>query len=265
MNHFVWNGSPDIFTIGTLTVRWYGLLFASGFLAGYQMMAWLLTKEKHSTEFLDKLLVYLILGAVIGARLAHTLIYEPSIYLADPIRIFKVWEGGLASHGGAVGSLLGAYLWKRKYFKGSFLEVMDYLVMPATIAGAFIRVGNFFNSEIIGRPSELPWAVIFERVNPLPRHPAMLYECVAYILIFFVLLKMFKKGMHRGHEGIILGAYFVLVFTARFFIEFTKEFQVASEANLPLDLGQLLSIPFVLLGIWLIVRSRKQVPVKKRR
>jgi prolipoprotein diacylglyceryl transferase len=263
-NAFIWNGSPDLVSIGPLTIRWYGLLFALGFFLGFKMITWMLDREHFKVTSLDSLLIYAVVGTIVGARLGHTLIYEPGIYLRDPIRILKVWEGGLASHGGSVGVMLGVWLWKRKHFPGTLLQLLDLLCVPTAFIAAMIRIGNFFNSEIVGRPSDVPWAIIFKRVDNLPRHPSMLYESLAYLATFGVLFTMFRKGMQRDRQGLLLGVFFILVFGARFGIEFVKEFQVASEASLPMDLGQLLSIPFVLAGVALVVLSFRRARRPKR-
>jgi phosphatidylglycerol:prolipoprotein diacylglycerol transferase len=250
------NVSPILFSLGPVTVRWYGALFALAFYLGFKMMNWIVRRENLKIENVDSILFYIIVGTVVGARLGHTLIYEPEIYLHDPIRILKVWEGGLASHGGAVGVVIALWLWKRKFFPtGTYLQLLDYLCIPATLAGAMIRLGNFFNSEIVGRPTTVPWAITFAKIDQQPRHPTMLYESFSYFVIFGLMILIFKKNWHRGRVGLLTGFYFVTTFTARFFLEFLKEFQVPSEANLPLDLGQLLSIPFVIGGVILIVRA----------
>jgi prolipoprotein diacylglyceryl transferase len=257
-----WNVSPELISLGPIQIRWYGLLFATGFLAGYRLMFRICDHEHLPTEHLDSLLIYMMVGTVVGARLGHTLIYEPNIYLRDPIRILKVWEGGLASHGGAVGVMLGTWLWKRKYFKGSLplLRLYDYLCVPTALVCVMIRVGNFFNSEIIGRPSDVPWAVVFERVDQLPRHPAQLYEALVYLITFMVLMWTLFSGRYKKRDGLLLGIFFFIIFVGRFLIEFLKEFQVGYEAKLPLDLGQLLSIPFVICGAWLIIRALRMPP-----
>jgi phosphatidylglycerol---prolipoprotein diacylglyceryl transferase len=264
-NAFIWNGSPDLASIGPLTIRWYGLLFALGFFLGFKMITWMLKRERYEVTSLDSLLIYAVVGTIVGARLGHTLIYEPEIYLHDPIRILKVWEGGLASHGGSVGVMLGVWLWKRKHFPGTFLQLVDLLCVPTAFIAAMIRIGNFFNSEIVGRPTDLPWAIIFKRIDNLPRHPSMLYESLAYLVTFGVVFTMFKKGLQR-RQGLLLGVFFILVFGARFGIEFVKEYQVPSEAALPMDLGQLLSIPFVLVGILLVILAfrRKQTQTQPK-
>ncbi len=257
-----WNISPEIIALGPLQIRWYGLLFALGFLAGYRMMFKICEREKISTEHLDSLLVYMMVGTVVGARLGHCLIYEPEIYLNDPIRIFKVWEGGLASHGGAIGVMTGTWFWKRRYFKGSFLTLVDYLCVPSALVSAMIRMGNFFNSEIIGKPTDVPWAIVFQRVDQFPRHPSQLYESICYLITFGILSWILFSGRYRGRKGLLLGIFFTIIFTARFLIEFLKEPQVGYESQLPLDLGQLLSIPFALCGLFLIYRALK-MPVKR--
>jgi len=158
-------------SIGPLTVHWYGLFFGLGFLIGTQLVIRMFMREGLRTNKIDALLLYMMFGTLIGARLGHTLIYEPEIYLHDPIRILKIWEGGLASHGGAVGVIFAIWLWKRKYWSRSFLELLDFLTIPGTLTGCLIRIGNFFNSEIIGRPTDVPWAITFKKIDNLPRHP----------------------------------------------------------------------------------------------
>jgi phosphatidylglycerol:prolipoprotein diacylglycerol transferase len=168
-----WNASPEIFTLGPLTLRWYGLLFASGFALGFQVVKKFFIQENVPTEYLDPLVFYLMVGTIIGARLGHCLFYEPSVYLADPIRILKVWEGGLASHGGALGVLVALYVFVRKFKRFTYLYICDRVAVAATLAGAMIRLGNLFNSEIIGKPTTVPWGFIFQKVDQIPRHPAL--------------------------------------------------------------------------------------------
>ncbi len=252
----VWNVSPILLSIGPLTIHWYGFLFAMGFLLASRISEVMFKKEGHSTENFDKLVFYMIVGTLLGARLGHTLIYEPEIYLHDPIRILKIWEGGLASHGGTIGVITGVYIWKRRFWRGNLLSLLDIVCVPSALVGALIRLGNLFNSEILGRPTDLPWGVIFSRVNPLPRHPSMVYESIAYLITYLILNMEYKKELLRKN-GFITGTFFVLIFTFRFLIEFTKELQVQSEVGLPMDYGQLLSIPFVILGIVLMVRAKE--------
>jgi phosphatidylglycerol:prolipoprotein diacylglycerol transferase len=253
-----WNASPEIFQLGPLTLRWYGLLFATGFALGYQVVKRFFIREKVSIELLDPLVFYLMVGTIIGARLGHCLFYEPEIYLRDPIRILKVWEGGLASHGGALGVLVALYFYVRKFRQFTYLYICDRVAVAATLAGAMIRLGNLFNSEIIGKPTTVPWAFVFERIDQLPRHPTQLYESFSYFLIFAVLEFLYWKTELRKAPGFLFGFYLVSVFSARMLIELFKEPQVAFEVSMPLDLGQLLSIPAILCGIALMIWAIKK-------
>ena len=257
MHYLVWNIDPEILSLGPIAVRWYGLLFAVGFLLGHFILVQIYRDEKRSEENLSSLFLYILLGTVIGARLGHVLFYQPDYYLARPWEIFMIWQGGLASHGGFAGVLIAIYLYLRKYRDMSFLELADRLAIPSLLAASFIRIGNFFNSEIIGLPSKLPWAIIFMRVDNIPRHPAMLYESFSYAIVFAALYTAYRRTEIIKVPGRILGVSLVACFTARFFIEFVKEGQVLFEQSMVLNLGQLLSIPFVLLGLVLLYRSRK--------
>ncbi len=264
MHHLVWNVSPEIFSFGPFRVRWYGLFFALGFLFGYEIMARFYRREGRPLENLSNLFVYLILGTIIGARLGHVLLYQPDYYLAHPWEILMIWEGGLASHGGFAGVLIAIYLYLRKYRDMSFLQLADRLTIPALLAAAFIRIGNFFNSEILGTPSNLPWAIVFARVDGIPRHPAMLYESAAYLLIFCALYIAYWKSTIIQFPGRTLGTVLCAGFFARFLIEFVKENQVPFENNMPLNMGQLLSIPFIAAGLYLIYASRKMTPGERK-
>jgi prolipoprotein diacylglyceryl transferase len=198
-------------------------------------------------------------GTIIGARLGHVLLYQPDYYLAHPWEILMIWEGGLASHGGFAGVLIALYLYLKKHRDMSFLQLADRLAAPCLLAAAMIRIGNFFNSEIIGTPSTLPWAVVFARVDPLPRHPAMLYEALAYFVVFCALYVAYWKTPIIKYPGRTLGISLATCFLARFLIEFAKENQVSFENQLPLNMGQLLSIPFILAGLYLIYASSEKV------
>ncbi|HWP58878.1 MAG TPA: prolipoprotein diacylglyceryl transferase [Candidatus Acidoferrales bacterium] len=260
MDHFVWDVAPEIFTLGPFQPRWYGLLFAVGFVLGYEIMAQIYGREGRPLENLSSLLVHLILGTIIGARLGHVLFYQPLDYLARPWEILMIWHGGLASHGGFAGVLIAIYLYLRKYRDMTFTELADRLSVPSLLVSALIRVGNFFNSEILGTPSNLPWAVVFARVDNIPRHPAMLYEAAAYFVIFCALYAAYWKTSLTEHPGRLFGASLVASFSARFLIELVKENQAPFEAALWLNMGQLLSIPFVLAGSYLIYASRDTLP-----
>jgi len=260
MHHLVWNMAPEIVQFGPLRLRWYGLFFALGFLSGYEIMAQFYRREGRSLENLGNLFVYLFFGTIIGARLGHVLFYQPDYYLRHPWEILMIWQGGLASHGGFAGVIIAVYLYVKKYREMSFLELADRLAIPCLLAASFIRIGNFFNSEILGIPSNLPWAVVFARVENIPRHPAMLYEAGAYLLAFCALYVAYWRTTVSQFPGRILGTTLVICFLARFMIEFVKENQVPFEENLILNMGQLLSIPFMAAGVYLIYASYKRGP-----
>jgi prolipoprotein diacylglyceryl transferase len=249
MEHFVWNIDPELFRIGSFGPRYYGLLFATGFLVGYQIIKGIFLKEGRKEEDLSSLLFHIMLGTIIGARLGHCLFYEPAYYLTHPLEILKVWKGGLASHGGGIGVIIAVWLYKRQHNDQPYLWLADRLAIGIAFTGACIRLGNFFNSEIVGRPSELPWAIVFARIDSVPRHPAMLYEALCYLVLFFVLWLFYKKKGPDFVPGRILGMMLIGIFTARFFIEYVKENQVAFESGLLLNMGQMLSIPFIIAGI----------------
>jgi len=253
-----WNVSPDIFSIGPLTIRWYGLLFALSFIVGYQLMFVIFKKENKTEDELNDLVWFMILGTVIGARLGHCLFYNPRYYLTNPLEIVQVWKGGLASHGAALGILTAIYLYVRKRKGMTFLWVMDRVVITVALAGFFIRMGNLFNSEIIGKPTNASWGFIFEAVDNVPRHPAQLYESIAYLVIFVFLLVLYFKTGGKTKPGLLFGLFLILVFLFRFFIEFLKENQAYFENSMTLNMGQLLSIPFILLGIYLILFRKEK-------
>lgn len=251
-----WNIDPVIFHVGPLSIRWYGVLFATSFLIGFKIIQWIYRREGRSEDELDSLFIYMFFGVLIGARLGHCLFYDPVYYLSHPVEILEIWEGGLASHGGAIGILTALYIYTRKSGRPSYLWLLDRIVLPVALAGSFIRIGNFFNSEILGLPTTRSWAVVFDRVDAIPRHPVQLYEALAYAIIFVVLVLMYRRSGNAGKKGLLLGVFLILVFFARFLLEFLKTRQEAVyEANLILSVGQWLSIPFVLVGIWLVVRA----------
>jgi prolipoprotein diacylglyceryl transferase len=254
-----WNVSPDIFSIGPVTIRWYGLLFALSFIVGYQLMLVIFKKEHKTEDELNDLVWYMILGVVIGARLGHCFFYNPRYYLANPLEILQVWKGGLASHGAAIGILTAIYLYVRKRKGMTFLWVMDRVVITVALSGFFIRMGNLFNSEIIGKPTNASWGFIFESVDNIPRHPAQLYESIAYLLIFVFLLVLYFRTDGKTKPGLIFGLFLILVFLFRFCIEFIKENQSSFENGMALNMGQLLSIPLILLGIYLLFRKDKKI------
>lgn len=254
-----WNVSPDIFTIGPFTIRWYGLLFALSFIVGYQIMHVVFKKESKPENDMNDLIWYMILGTVFGARLGHCFFYNPSYYLANPLEILQVWKGGLASHGAAIGILLALYLFTKKKKEYNYLWVVDRIVITVALSGFFIRMGNLFNSEIIGKPAELPWSFVFASVDNVPRHPAQLYEAIAYLVVFVILFLIYLRAFAKLKPGFLLGMFLVFVFGFRFFVEFLKEDQTYFEQGMTLNMGQLLSIPFVLLGVYLLLRKDKKV------
>ncbi len=260
MEYFVWSVDPIAFSVGSVRVFWYGILFATAILSGLQYMKWVYKKEGKDEEELESMFLYIVIGIVVGARLGHCFFYDPSYYLANPWKIIAVWEGGLASHGGGAGVILALWLYVRKY-KVNFLWLLDRVAIPTALFGFFVRMGNFMNSEILGKPTEVPWAIIFSRVDNLPRHPAQLYEGFSYLIIFLVLTYIYKtKKSLVDRKGFLFGLFLVLIFTVRFLVEFVKVKQAAYTHEIALSTGQDLSIPFLVFGFGLIVWSlRKKV------
>ncbi len=258
-----WDVNPEIFRLGPFVIRWYGVLFAAGFLIGYQIMSFIFKKESKKLSDLNDLLWYMILGTVIGARLGHCLFYNPEYYLSHPLEILQVWKGGLASHGGAIGILIALYYFIEKKNIYSYLWLLDRIAIPTALGGAFIRLGNLFNSEIIGKPTNSLWGFIFVAVDNIPRYPTQLFESIAYLLIFIFLFIYYLRRTSKFKNGFLLGLFFVLVFTFRFIIEFIKEDQTYFEQYLPLNIGQLLSIPFIIAGVYLLFRKDKKTIVIK--
>jgi phosphatidylglycerol:prolipoprotein diacylglycerol transferase len=263
INFITWNVSPEIFHIGGLSVRWYGLLFALGFYIGYLIMEKFFKKEGVALPLLDKLAIYMILATVVGARLGHCLFYEPAEYLRNPLEILKVWHGGLASHGAAIAIIAALYFYNRKTGI-SYWWVLDRIVIVVALAGVFIRSGNLMNSEIYGHVTNLPWGFIFVRDYATdPRHPTQIYEALCYLLIFFALLKYYYMKDGKPKPGMIFGSFLISLFMVRFIIEFLKENQVNFENQMTLNMGQLLSIPFVIAGIVIVIMSSKNMLEKK--
>lgn len=255
-----WDVSPDIFSIGPITIRWYGLLFAASFIIGYQLMMVIYNKEGRSEKDLNDIVWYMVAGTVFGARIGHCLFYNPDYYLANPLEILMIWKGGLASHGAAIGILLAIYLYVNSRKGFTFLWVMDRVVITVALAGFFIRMGNLFNSEILGKPTDLPWAFVFSLIDGQPRHPAQAYEALAYLGVFFVLLKIYLSKLGKVKQGKLFGIFLILVFGFRFFIEFLKENQSQFEIGMFLNMGQILSIPLIVLGIYVLsIKEKKSI------
>jgi prolipoprotein diacylglyceryl transferase len=254
-----WNVNPEIFSLGPLSIRWYGLLFALGFLLGYYIGEYMLKSENVKEKWIESLFFYLIIATVVGARLGHVFFYGWDYYSQNPGEIIKVWHGGLASHGGAIGILIAMFLHSKLITKRTMLWTLDRIVVPIALVAAFIRTGNLMNSEIYGIQTSLPWGVIFERNGEtVAKHPTQIYEALAYLFSFGVLMFLYWRTSSKNRPGLILGAFFVLMFLARLLIEFIKEDQEAFEAGMMLNMGQWLSIPFILVGLFLIVRAIKK-------
>ena len=261
-----WDVDPTIFRWGVLAPRWYGLLFASGFLIGFYLMRHVFEREGKPEQDLDFLLFYLLGGTIIGARLGHILFYAPSYYFSNPVEIPMIQRGGLASHGGLIGVVLAIWIYCQRRDDQPFVWLLDRLAAPVALTGSLIRLGNFFNSEILGVPTDLPWGVVFERaarlrrgVEAVPLHPVQLYESICYFLIFVLLWRLYQRWGAEVPRGQLVGMFFALIFGVRIVLEFFKMRQIHFEATLPLGLsmGQLLSIPAVALGIWLWARASK--------
>ncbi len=256
MNNVVWDMDPVLIKLGPIAVHWYGVCFALAITSGYYIMSCIFKKEKLDREHLDPLLYFLIVGIIIGARLGHCLFYEPEYYLAEPWKILKVWEGGLASHGGIAGILIALFFFCKKYPQYRFLNLLDKCALSSMLGAGLIRIGNFFNSEIVGNPTDSIFGITFVRDKlhtTVPRHPAQLYEAICYFAVFTVLLLIYRRKK-RQKDGFYVGLLFTLVFTGRFTIEFFKTSQAAFDTSF-LRMGQWLSIPFVIAGIILMRRK----------
>ena len=259
-----WDVDPVLFNLGPITVRWYGLIFASSLIFGFLLMRRIFRLEGRPAKNIEKLFVYAIIGTILGARLGHCFLYDPSYYLGNPIEILALWKGGLASHGAGIGLLIAIFLYSRNNPEEPYLWLLDRVALAGGLCAFFIRLGNLFNSEIIGTPTTLPWAFIFEKIDDIPRHPVQLYESITYGLIFVLILVTYNKWRYKVGQGGIAGLFLLLVFTARFLLEFVKARQASYGFNLPLSVGQLLSIPFGLAGIILIIYACNKTNTDKR-
>lgn len=269
--YITWKPELEAFHLGPLTVRWYGLCWLIGFALAYYLVRRLYKEQKIKDELFDPLFIYCFLGILIGARLGHCIFYQPDYFLTSwkgfvemllPIHFMAdgswkmVGYAGLASHGGTLGLIIALWLYVRKT-KLSIWRVLDNIAIATGSMACCIRLGNLMNSEIIGKVTDLPWAFVFEKVDMLPRHPGQLYEAIAYAILFFLLWDLHKKLPEKIGTGWYFGFCLTYIFTFRFFIEYTKEIQEAFEASLPIDMGQILSIPFIVLGVWCMVRAGK--------
>jgi phosphatidylglycerol---prolipoprotein diacylglyceryl transferase len=258
-----WNANPVLLDLGFLEIRYYGLLMALGFVFGYYLVMRFFKWENIPLAELDKLLAYVVIGGLGGARLGHFLFYEPHYFIDNPLIILMFWTGGLASHGGAIGILIALYLYsRRKKRKCNYLWIVDRIVVPTAFVGGLIRIGNLMNSEIYGGPTDLPWGFVFQRnAETIPKHPTQIYEAISYFIIFLVLFFIYKKHKEKTPRGYLLGIFLVSVFGMRFLIEFLKNPQVDFEATMLLNMGQILSIPLIIAGavLWFLAKRRKKI------
>jgi phosphatidylglycerol---prolipoprotein diacylglyceryl transferase len=254
LTYITWDIDPDIFTIPIINhpLRWYGLFFASGFLISQQIMYFIYKKEGRPIKEIDTLTIYMVVATIIGARLGHVLFYDPIQYFQNPHKIFMIWEGGLASHGGVIGILIAIYLFARKT-NLNYLWTLDRVSIVASLTFCMIRLGNLMNSEIIGTPTNLPWAFIFTSTDNVPRHPAQLYESIVYFIWFIVLFLLWYRLKDRMKNGFLFGWSLITLFSLRFVAEFFKINQVEFEDGMILNMGQVLSIPFILTGIVILI------------
>lgn len=265
LSYIIWHPDPRVFPSFDIP-RWYGVLFATGLFLSFQIMLYIYKREERPLKEVDTLAAYIILATLIGARLGHILFYEPGYYLQHPIEILPVQLepefhfvglAGLASHGGVIGILLALFLYSKKK-NVPYLWILDRIVIVGALAGCFIRLGNLMNSEMIGIPATVPWAFIFSRVDEVPRHPAQLYEAIYCLLLFFFLFYFWKTKRQKMHEGVLTGWFLTILFSLRFIDEFFKVNQVAFENDLSLNMGQILSIPFIIIGILLLIKAQYQ-------
>ncbi|HRP38110.1 MAG: prolipoprotein diacylglyceryl transferase [Chitinophagales bacterium] len=246
LNYILWNPSPNAITIGSFSVQWYGLCWGTAILLCYFLAQWFCKREGKDPEKMADLMIYVFSAALIGARLAQAIFYEPELYLQNPVEIFKVWKGGLASHGGVVGVFVGMWIFSKKFPDYGYLWLMERTAITAMIAGILIRFGNLMNSEIVGKVTDVSWAFIFERVDELPRHPTVLYEAIAYLLIFIFQLLLYRK-IKNLLPGIYLSVFLTVVFSTRLLLEFTK--QPESSGVFGLSNTQTLSLPLIAAGL----------------
>lgn len=270
LNSITWTADPELLSTSFIHVRWYGLMFAIGFLVGYRIEERIFRHEGAPERWLGTLLLWVIAGTIIGARLGHCFFYEWDVYSREPMRILYIWEGGLASHGGTIGVILGVFCFSWITAKRSPLWTFDRLVVPIALVGALIRIGNLMNHEIYGHPTDLPWGFRFitnisawmhgaDPIYSAPSHPTQIYEALWYLALFGLLMWMYWKRNAEERPGLIFGTFLTLLFAGRFVIEYLKNNQVEFETGMieriGMNMGQLLSVPFILIGIYFIVRA----------
>lgn len=269
LSFITWDVSPVIFKLGFFTLRWYSLAFMVGFLVGYEIVARMFRHEGAPERWLGLLLMWTVAGTIVGARLGHVFFYEWDLFSQNPIKILYVWEGGLASHGGAIGVILGVILFSIVTTKRSPLWTFDRLVVPIALVGGLIRLGNLMNSEIFGHATTLPWGFRFVNSPEWQAlyagqacHPTQIYEAICYFTLFALLMWMYWRKNAEERPGLIFGVFLIGIFTPRFFIEFIKNPQEAFEQSMALNMGQWLSIPFIIAGISLIIYAMRRPRLK---
>ncbi|QIP13755.1 prolipoprotein diacylglyceryl transferase [Spirosoma aureum] len=260
----IWTAKAELFRAGPFVITWYGLCFALSFIIGLKVITYIFNQENKPTREVDSLLLYLVISTIGGARLGHFLIYEPTMLWQHPLEVLLPPYRSLASHGAAIGILLGLFFYTRTRQEPgeSFLWVGDRIAIVVALSGCFIRLGNPMNSEIIGRPTRVPWGFIFvnnTEYSNVPRHPAQLYEALTCLLLFGVLLWIWFRDKASLPHGLLIGVFLTWVFSLRFLYEFIKENQVPFEDQMRLNVGQLLSVPAVLIGVFLLIRSYNTV------
>ena len=275
----LWNPSDTALSFGPFTIHWYSLCWLIGLALAYLIVQRLYREQKVKEGLFDPLFVYCFIGILVGARLGHCLFYQPDIFLSSwhhfveifiPIEFLSdgSWHftgyRGLASHGGTLGLMIALWAYVRKTGMNLW-QVLDNIAIATPVTACFIRLGNLMNSEIIGKVTDVPWAFVFERVDAMPRHPGQLYEAIAYAILFFIGWRLYRRMPQRVGTGYFFGLSLAYIFTARFFIEFTKEVQEAFEASLPLDMGQLLSLPFIVLGAACMAGGKWMDKIVKRK
>ena len=269
----VWDVDPTIFEIAGRQIRWYGLMWGLGFILAYKYGEWLFKKEKYPEEWVDKLFVYSLISVVVGARLGHCLFYQWDYYTSNPVEILKIWEGGLASHGGVFGVIFAAWLYSKKITKQSVWWLFDRIIPSVAVLCFCIRFGNLMNSEIFGFPTDLPWGFEFVRSREWHQlyegqacHPTQIYEMLYCLTAGVVSYVMYHKFHLQKYVGLITGVSLLIFFGTRLALEFMKNPQVASEVGMTLNIGQLLSLPLIALGLYLIWKSRtaRELPMKNK-
>lgn len=263
LNYIVWNVNPEIFSVGPITLRWYGLLWGLAIYAAFLVVIRIFKNENRPANWSDKMFFYGAISLIIGARLGHCLFYGADgdfwYYYKNPLEMIKVWEGGLSSHGGALGLLIGMWLYSKHVTRKPYLYILDRLVIGVAIGGALIRLGNLMNSEIYGEVTSMPWGFIFVRDGQTePKHPTQIYEMLYCLITFAITMAMYWKYKAYRRQGLIFGVFLICIFFTRFMLEFIKNPQEIFEANMLINMGQILSLPLIIWGLVLIVRALRR-------